>query len=453
MSVHVFLGPTLERSRAQELVDATFWPPARMGDVIAVLEHRPTAIAIIDGYFEYTPAVWHKEILYAISQGVKVFGASSMGALRAAELHAFGMQGVGEIFEAYASGALEDDDEVAVVHAPPEHGFRGLSDAMVNIRNGLRIAITRGIITAKTESALLAAAKQTFYAERSWNGLLGWAKTQRLPEAEVCALEELLETEKPDLKRADAVLLLKTLASSPAVGSSSARDRFDFEPTAFWEHAKSMYSPLQHGAASTGATEHLRNHVKVFDPEREEVMRTALLLFFVSKDARQFGREAPDLKTAVRNFRRRRGLETASQLQAWLERERVSDTELFELAKLEHALVNLQMLYAHHADRYLPSALKLAGKFGDAAQAASEKRRFLSEKGISNPSFDDAMIGANELLRWYQLKCGRIATSLEEHIAQVGVSADQFRMELLAEYLFRQLSVEGEHQTQPGAGV
>jgi hypothetical protein len=39
-----------------------------------------------------------------------------MGALRAAELHTFGMVGVGRVFEGYRDGVYEDDDEVAVVH-------------------------------------------------------------------------------------------------------------------------------------------------------------------------------------------------------------------------------------------------------------------------------------------------------------------------------------------------
>ena len=60
-----------------------------------------------------------------------------MGALRAAELHVFGMQGVGRIFEAYRDDSLEDDDEVAVLHAPEEAGFLPLSEPMVNIRTTL----------------------------------------------------------------------------------------------------------------------------------------------------------------------------------------------------------------------------------------------------------------------------------------------------------------------------
>ena len=66
----------------------------------AVRAHRPRAIGLIDGVFLDVPAVWHRELLWALSEGVHVFGAASMGALRAAELAPFGMRGVGTIFAA-----------------------------------------------------------------------------------------------------------------------------------------------------------------------------------------------------------------------------------------------------------------------------------------------------------------------------------------------------------------
>ena len=69
------------------------------------------------------PTVWHKEILWAMAQGIHVFGAASIGALRAAELDAFGMRGIGRIYEAFRDGVLEDDDEVAVLHGPEELGY------------------------------------------------------------------------------------------------------------------------------------------------------------------------------------------------------------------------------------------------------------------------------------------------------------------------------------------
>jgi len=79
--VVVFLGPSLPLEEARRLFpSAEFLPPARMGDVQAALERQPRTLCLIDGYFEHVPAVWHKEILCALDRGVRVLGASSMGA-------------------------------------------------------------------------------------------------------------------------------------------------------------------------------------------------------------------------------------------------------------------------------------------------------------------------------------------------------------------------------------
>ena len=164
-SVFVFLGPSLPVDEARRILDAIYLPPVSMGDVYRLMARAPRVIAIIDGLFEQTPAVWHKEILYALSRGVRVLGASSMGALRAAELAAFGMEGVGEVFEAFHRGELEDDDEVAVAHAPAADGYRSLSDAMVNLRAGLREARDTGRISAASHDRLLGAANRN----AGWN--------------------------------------------------------------------------------------------------------------------------------------------------------------------------------------------------------------------------------------------------------------------------------------------
>ena len=89
-------GPDASVPDARSVLDAVYLPPVRQGDVYrTVVRHRPRAVGIIDGYFQPVPSVWHKEILWAMAQGVHVFGSASMGALRAAELAPFGMRGVG----------------------------------------------------------------------------------------------------------------------------------------------------------------------------------------------------------------------------------------------------------------------------------------------------------------------------------------------------------------------
>jgi hypothetical protein len=236
MSIYVFLGPTLAVTDARRILDATYLPPVAMGDVAAVLMQptTPKAIAIIDGVFQNVPAVWHKEILFALSQGVRVFGSSSMGALRAAELHAFGMEGVGRVFAAYRDGVLEDDDEVAVIHGPAEFGYLQLSEAMVNIREGLGRAEANGIISAATHATLVQGAKQMFYPERSWPSVLAYGAALGLANAELVALKEFVRSAAPNLKRDDALELLQRLADAGKEGIAPHQPNFTFEPSCFW---------------------------------------------------------------------------------------------------------------------------------------------------------------------------------------------------------------------------
>ena len=137
----VFLGPSLPLTEAKRLLPgASFLPPARQGDVWRALELRPRVLALIDGVFESAPSVWHRELLDALAAGVQVLGASSMGALRAAELQGLGMIGVGAIFEGYRSGALIDDAEVALLHADAAHGHRALTVPLVDVRHAAALA-------------------------------------------------------------------------------------------------------------------------------------------------------------------------------------------------------------------------------------------------------------------------------------------------------------------------
>ncbi|MCP4989116.1 MAG: hypothetical protein GY928_24570 [Colwellia sp.] len=57
MSIYVFLGPSLALDDAKKILNANYLPPVKMGDIYAVMQKKPTAIVIIDGLFEQTPAV------------------------------------------------------------------------------------------------------------------------------------------------------------------------------------------------------------------------------------------------------------------------------------------------------------------------------------------------------------------------------------------------------------
>jgi len=233
----IFLGPSLPRAKARQELDAVYLPPVAQGDVTRALALRPKAIGIIDGYFECIPTVWHKEILHALSQGVAVFGASSMGALRAAELHPFGMTGVGAVFESYRDGRLEDDDEVAVTHGPAELGYPMLSEAMVNIRRTLSDAAADRCIAAGTAARLEALAKALPYRERTYGRLLAIAADIGLDAGELARLKSWLPAGRYDQKAEDACQMLRAMRRWLNRNTGTAGVRFHFEHTTLWERA------------------------------------------------------------------------------------------------------------------------------------------------------------------------------------------------------------------------
>jgi len=237
MNIIVFVGPTLSpRDVRAVLPEASLREPASCGDVAKAALERPDAIAVIDGYFQHRLAVWHKEILWALAGGIRVYGAASMGALRAAELADFGMVGVGRIFEWFRSGTLEDDDEVAIAHQSAARGYQVGSDAMVNIRATLEHAASAGIVSSATAAGLREIGKAMFFAERSFPAIIAVAQERGLPADEVTPLRAWLEN--PDnvinQKRDDALALLHRIKQDLSESRAPERPSFVFQFTEAW---------------------------------------------------------------------------------------------------------------------------------------------------------------------------------------------------------------------------
>jgi len=230
MTAMVFSGPTLAGDSFPVGYRFHWLPPAREGDIYRAVLSGARAVGLIDGCFENAPSVWHKEILWALSRGVPVFGAASMGALRAAELADFGMVGVGVIYRAYRSGRIEDDDEVAVLHAPGELGFRPLTDAMVDIRATLEKAKRHGIASVRTAHSLEKIGKALFFKDRAWPTILDQGVKLGLPRSQLAELAKWLPANKVSQKQRDALAMLRAMSKPrPAL-----KPNFRFQPTEFW---------------------------------------------------------------------------------------------------------------------------------------------------------------------------------------------------------------------------
>ncbi|MBM3091955.1 antibiotic resistance protein [Ensifer sp. T173] len=228
----LFAGPTLPDAQALIDTDIVLCPPAVQGDIVHATQDGATVIGLVDGHFEQVAPVWHKEILFALSEGVRIYGAASMGALRAAECATFGMIGVGRIYQQYATGELEDDADVALLHGPAELGYLALTLPLVNVVATLEDLRARQQIDAASAAQLRLASAEIFYKHRNWSAIV--ARANLPPTTDLKRIEALLTTGSIDQKRVDALDLLGIMRSAPAQ-KTKAPEGWAFNSTSLWK--------------------------------------------------------------------------------------------------------------------------------------------------------------------------------------------------------------------------
>ncbi len=204
----VFLGPSLDRETARKLLDAEYRPPAARGDILRAAADGARIIGLIDGVFFQESAVAHREILEALNKGLKVIGASSMGALRAAELDTLGMEGVGEVYRLFKEGILNSDDEVALIFDPVY--FIAVSEPLVNIRCTIGRAVGAGIISNAAGEKIIFHAKSLYFPERTYETVIGAARAS-VAAQELSQFSDYVERSGCDLKREDAIRALERI--------------------------------------------------------------------------------------------------------------------------------------------------------------------------------------------------------------------------------------------------
>jgi hypothetical protein len=431
-------------------LDAEYLPPAAQGDVYRAALERPDAIGLIDGYFHRLPAVWHKEILWAMAQGIRVYGAASMGALRAAELADFGMHGTGWVFEAYRSGLLEDDDEVAVAHAPEAYAFRPASEAMVNIRRTLQRARDEQILDEPNAALLCRIAKDLFYADRSYERMLLEAKG-RVDPARLELLRAWLARGAVNQKQQDAIAMLRCMRQADktaAVGAAS----FTFEHTAAWEiargskqneHTADRRKPVDSGEQDDALLAELRL-AGVYPQTCREAVSRALALELARRD--ELGMEKTALHESISQFRSERELVSDDQFEQWLEAHEVVNLDFFN----DESLVRwVRSLFQREGLRVLADQLRASGEYARFAARARDKERVLQSVPREAPGCEPAA-----LITWFCREHLKVAAPAEpqrfaEQLARAwGIQSSSELIEALrSEYLY--MRAQGSRQEPP----
>ncbi len=209
VKIIVYAGLSIPFDEAREILDSNennkviYKRPIKRGDLNLALKEHPDIIVIIDGVFHQNSAVGHKEILSVIDSGVKVFGASSMGALRASELDTLGMTGMGYVYNQYTSGEVDSDDDVAVML--DSETLEALSEPLINMKYVFTNAVSENIISKSEKDELLSIAKKTYYPKRNYSQTLSESS---LDDDKKDKLIDFIR-QSPDIKKEDARKLLE----------------------------------------------------------------------------------------------------------------------------------------------------------------------------------------------------------------------------------------------------
>jgi len=438
----VFVGPTLSTEEVGAFIDAECRPPAAQGDVYRAALERPRCIGIIDGYFDGVPSVWHKEILWAMAQGIEVFGSASMGALRAAELCAFGMKGVGRIFEDFRDGRLEDDDEVAVLHAPAELGFKPLSEPMVSIRATADKAAGAGVLTDELRSVFVGVAKAIPYRDRTWDSIVKAAEDSGVDVRQSKEFQDWLASGRVDAKREDAVAMLKAMASAIEADEPAGPVGYEFEWTDVWNSLTERVGA--EGTAAGDSVQLVLDELRLDEEQFQQLRQRAALRQLALDQARRQRASSTksELVDEMSRHRTRNRLMRRQDLTVWLDSNQIDERD-YETLLSENRMVEAgSELPPETLARHIVAELKWSGDFASLRRRALDKARVLGDAGRVDNGPGQARPNHLNLVVWhFEQRLDRaIPEDLDAYARSVGLGTRQELYRVLErEYLYSRL--------------
>jgi hypothetical protein len=404
----IFLGPSLPIAEARKILDAIYLPPARQADLLSTaINYRPDVIGLIDGVFMQSLSVWHKEILYALDQGIQVYGASSMGALRAAETAAFGMIGVGEIYRMYAEGELIDDDEVALAHAAEEEGYLKCSEPMVNVRATFHAAMKAGVLSSEACEQLTIIAKSIYFVERTFSAIFSNAVAGGMHENDLKRLAPFVSDNYIDVKAQDAIRLLEIIRDLPDQVSKPVRT-FSFARTSHFDTLYNRDRIIQHNNVAL-PLEAVANYVALHSMDFHDLNFNALnrALVIAMAHLLEITVGEKEIDAEIQRFQARNKLDSDEKLASWLGSNDLSSEEFKKLME-EVALcrkLHRWLLIARWMERstkLVLDQLRLENRYSEWVDKAASQERFLQASNGAFNHMDPLAISTKNLLDDHQ---------------------------------------------------
>ncbi|CRL98305.1 TfuA-like protein [Pseudomonas sp. 8 R 14] len=416
---YVFLGPSLNKQKASSILDAVYLPPAKQADILSLVRNnKPHSIVLIDGEFGQSLSVWHKEILYALDQGVKVYGASSMGALRAAELEKFGMHGIGKIFEDYRSGAILADDEVALTYLPSELAFSCVTIPMVNIRSTLDRAQSLGLISSRVSTELKKILHSVFFADRDLKVIVEILNNEGLPTA----LSEKIFTELYiDQKQIDAIAALNYVNDRHANNDTPNKiTSFKFERSYTFDVLEYQDCMNHDGVRFRELAKYISLHHKDLETlSMAALNREATLLLATTL---MIGVNNNEIEEEVGRFKKKHGIIATASYLHWLIENDINEEEFEKLMKQNAVIRKLQTWQisrqaAKETTKLLLDQCRLMGEYSAWSVRKNNCKNINKDlsKDFPSKSFSDSNKELSEMFLYHVQRRGMpMTTTLEK---------------------------------------
>lgn len=175
--IRVYSRLTLDEASVHGILpQADVQGPIQRYDVARDLADGVNLIVVIDGKFHHDLSVSCGELRDALQRGVVVYGASSMGALRASEMETQGMIGHGEIFQFIKAADCFRDDFLGQIFS--HDVSRIITLPYLDVYFNLRRLLEDGRITSRVFREACRLTADLHYADRSPGVLLARSRSK-----------------------------------------------------------------------------------------------------------------------------------------------------------------------------------------------------------------------------------------------------------------------------------
>jgi hypothetical protein len=391
------------------------------------MEFEPSHILLVTGSFYQSLSVWHKEIAWALQiPGIKgVYGAASMGALRAADLADFGMIGSGKIFSWYYEGVTFDESEVAAVYQQgrDEFSYTSYTIPLVNVRGALLKALESEVLELEEAEEIFTQARAIHWTERTERSL-----------SEYPILLEILRTHNQ--KAIDALeLLYKFRELKPVEGFV----RFTEESLSLLFSAQFERDRAVLVGKRPVKLQDLEAFVMLHDQEYEEHLAAAddRVLALLLADIYRINVTVAEIDEEWRRFSVRMGLRSLQEHDQWMRENHVNGKELMRLIADEVRLRKMRKALMTRSGprrrtQRLLDYLKLTQRYRYWSNAAARHEEQISAVGGEETLYF-GQTDVSLLLSEHAKKAGlTITLSLEDYVREMGFGTVRELMVALA---------------------